>query len=79
MLVCVEIENIIAHNLKQEMSEAQYQISVQPDKKQGVLASITVTVSQDQQKAMEEKIKAMFIAYTFNYKILFSEKSLEEA
>jgi len=78
MLVCVEIENIIAHNLKQEMSEDQYQISVQPDKKQGVLASITVTVSQDQQNAMEEKIKAMFVAYTFNYQILFGEKSLEE-
>ena len=71
-LVCREVKRVIIRELSEHMPDLSYQASVTPDKKQGILASISLDGHQDQSKNIEEKIKSIFTSYSFNYQILTS-------
>ena len=71
-LVCREVKRVIIRELSEHMPDLSYQASVTPEKKQGILASISLDGHQDQSKNTEEKIKSIFTSYSFNYQILTS-------
>lgn len=77
-LVCREIKQVIEIALSNEFTTQQYAISAQPDKKLGIIATITVQMSDDNDTT-QEKIKALLADYSFNYNVVYLETNLQES
>ena len=77
-LVCQEINQVIDIALSKEFNAAHYTIVVQPDKKQGIIATISITASAEESIATQSKIKTLLADYAFNYHVICKEKKLTE-
>jgi len=71
-LVCQEIKDVILLALETTMEDAQISVEAVPDKKLGIIATITV-VSSDDEAITEEKIKSQLTGFSFNYQITHSQ------
>lgn len=76
-LICREIKQVIEIALSNEFTTQQYSISAQPDKKLGIIATITIKMSNDNDTT-QEKIKALLANYSFNYNVIYVETNLQE-
>jgi len=77
-LVFREIKQVIDQALAPDFAQSAYQVKVAPDKKLGIIASITMTEKQDErnnEQATKVKIETLLAAYSFHYQVLFAEQS----
>jgi len=77
-LVCTEIAQIIKLALTESLPAKSYQISVQPDKKLGINATIEIAPTSDA-KAIKEVITTQLADYAFNYQVVGADQSLVES
>jgi fatty-acyl-CoA synthase len=76
-LVCREIKQVISLVLAEKFSEEKYQITVKPDKKHGIIATINVETFTEQVTVSSE-IKALLADYSFHYHVVCTDKILSE-
>ena len=67
-LVCREIHQVIALALESIFEATELVINVQPDKKHGILANLSVSGKKDLVET-EQTIKERLASYSFNYEI----------
>jgi fatty-acyl-CoA synthase len=77
-LVCREINQVIDIALSNEFNAQQYAIIVQPDKKFGIISTITIHETDDND-ATQEKIKRLLGAYSFNYNVIYNQTAVQES
>lgn len=72
-LVCREVSDVIKQTISSDFTAKQCIIDVQPDKKFGIMATITLTIANDNLVAAA-KIKTLLADYSFSYHVTYSEK-----
>lgn len=80
-LVCREIKQIIDQRLAPAFAQDQIQIKMEPDKKSGIIAKITVTAGsngQDDKVAIKAKIKTLLSDYSFHYQVCVTKQTTRE-
>jgi len=77
-LFCLEIKHVIDLALAETFKKNKYSIHVQPDKKHGIIATITVEILIDE-PATQAHIKALLADYSFNYHVVCTENFILES
>lgn len=73
-LVCREVKRVIIREFNESLPNLPYQVEVMPDKKQGILATITIKEDQEQALITQDQIKKVFTSYSFNYQVITAAK-----
>jgi fatty-acyl-CoA synthase len=77
-LVCREIRQVIEFALVEDFSADKFQVEVKPDKKHGILSTITIEVQGDA-STIEAQVKTLLADYSFQYLVSLTNKKLPES
>lgn len=77
-LVCREITQVITLVLASDFAANQLEVVAVPDKKLGIKATITLTLTSNQhEQSVQALVKSLFTDYSFNYQLAFTTHSKE--
>jgi fatty-acyl-CoA synthase len=77
-LVCLEIKQVIELALAESFSSEKCMVNVQPDKKYGIIAIITLEILEDK-LTTQAQVKALLTDFSFNYHVVCKEKIISES